>query len=114
MFFPNKERINCGGDGWRNKKDKEISWIEFYNEILLQYGPDDLDDPMVALANLKQLGSVQECYKSFIGLAHLVDETEKNLISLFLAGLREDLRVKVKVTMPVTMVSAIEVLVLKR
>ena len=50
---------------------------------------------MVALAYLKQLRSVQEYYKSFIRLAHLVDETEKNLISLFFAGLREDLRVNV-------------------
>ena len=86
-------------------KNREIFWTEFYNEILLQYEPDDLDDPMVDLANLKQSGSVQEYYKLFIRLAHLVDETEKNLINLFLAELREDLRVKVKITMSVTMVS---------
>ena len=65
--------------------------------------PHELDDPMVALANLKQSGSVQEYYKSFISSPF--DEAEKNLISLFLASLREDLRVKVKMTKPLTMES---------
>jgi len=64
-----------------------VSWSEFYEEMRPQYGPDELDDPRSALANLKQVGTVQEYHKSFIKLAHLVDDTEKNLISLFLAGL---------------------------
>jgi len=36
----------------------------------------------------------------------LVDDTEKNLISLFLSGLKEDLRGKVKMGRPLTMVAA--------
>jgi len=35
----------------------------------------------------------------------LVDETENNLINIFLVGLREDLRVKVKTDKPLSMVS---------
>jgi len=30
-----------------------VSWPAFYEEMLLQYGPDELDDPMAALASLK-------------------------------------------------------------
>ena len=61
---------------------------------------------MIALANLKQSGTIQDYYKSFIRLAHLVEETAKNLISIFLAGLREDLRAQVKMSKPLTMISA--------
>jgi len=64
--------------------------------MLLQYGPDELDDPMTTLANFKQTCTVAEYHKAFIKLAHLVEDLEKNLISLFLSGLREDLRGKVK------------------
>ena len=91
---------------WLEKQKGSVTWPEFYEEMILQYGPDDLDDPLAALANLKQTGTVQEYHKSFIRLAHLVDESEKNLISLFLSGLREDLRGKVKLDKPLTMVSA--------
>ena len=52
------------------------------------------------------MGTVSEFHKSFIKLAHLVEESEKNLISLFLAGLREDLLGKVKLDKPMTMVVA--------
>jgi len=52
-------------------------WPEFYEEMLPQFGPNELDDPMAALANLKQTGSVSEYHKAFIKLAHLVDDTEK-------------------------------------
>jgi len=55
---------------------------------------------------LKQVGNVQEYYKAFIKIAHLVDTTEKKMISLFLAGLREELRGKVKLDKPLSMVSA--------
>jgi len=70
----------------RETKKGGISWVEFHNEILPQYGPDELEDPRIALANLDQTGTIQAYYKSFIKLDHLVDETEKNLISIFLAG----------------------------
>jgi len=73
----------------------KVSWLEFHKEIILQYGPDEFEDPLI-----------QEYYKAFIKIAHLVDETEKNLISLFLAGLREDLRAQVKLSKPLTMVAA--------
>ena len=94
---------------WRwleKQKGGYVSWPEFYEEMRLQYGPHELDDPMSALANLKQVGTVQEYHKSFIKVAHLVDDTEKNLISLFLAGLKEDLRGKVKLDKPLAMVAA--------
>jgi len=61
---------------------------------------------LTALANLKQVGNVQEYYKAFIKIAHLVDATEKNMISLSLAGLREELRGKVKLDKLMSMVSA--------
>jgi len=72
----------------------------------MQFGPDELDDPMADLANLKQTGTVSEYHKAFIKLAHLVTDSEKNLVSLFLSGLREDLRQKVRLDKPTTMIAA--------
>jgi len=72
----------------------------------MQFGPDELDDPMVALPNLKQTRTVSEYHKSSIKQAFLVDDSEMNLISLFLAGLREDLREKVKLDKPMRMVAS--------
>jgi len=83
-----------------------VSWPEFYDEMLLQFGPDELDDPMAALTNLKQTGSMSGYHRVFIKLAHLADDTEKNLISLFMSELKEDLRGKVKINRPLTMVVA--------
>jgi len=83
-----------------------VSWPDFYDEMLLQFGLDELDDPMATLANPKQTGTVSEYHNAFIKLAHLVDESEKNLISLFLFGLKEDLRGKVKMNIPLSMVAA--------
>ena len=60
---------------------------------------------MIALANLKQSETLQDYYKSFIKIAHLVEESEKMLISIFLAGLREYFRAQVKMNKPSTMVS---------
>ena len=60
---------------------------------------------MAALANLKQTGAVQEFHGALIKFAHLVDATKRNLISLFLAGLKE-LKGRVKLDKPLTMVHA--------
>ena len=62
----------------------------------LQYDPSELDDPIAALANLKQTGSAQDFHGAFIKPVHLVDATEKILISLFLVRLKEELRGRVK------------------
>ena len=65
-----------------------MNWREYCEEMRLQFGPDELEDPMATLANLKQTGIEQEYHQAFIKLAHMVEDFEKNLINLFLAGLR--------------------------
>ena len=82
-----------------------MTWPNFYEEKLLHCGPNELDDSMAALANLKQTRSVSKYHKAFIKLAHLVEDSEKNLISLFLTGLKEERRGKVKLDKPLTMVA---------
>ena len=94
---------------WRwlqKQKGGTVNWYEFCEEMRLQFGPDELEDPLAALANLKQTGTVQEYHQAFIKLAHMVEDSVKNLIILFLVGLREDLCAKVNLDKPSTMVSA--------
>jgi len=38
----------------QKQKGGYVSWPQFCEEMLLQYDPDEVDDPMTALANLKQ------------------------------------------------------------
>ena len=73
--------------------------------MLLQYGSDELDDPMTALSNLQQTGTVYEYHKAFIRLAHLVDQTERNLLS-FVVWLERRSEGKVKMDKPMTVVVA--------
>ena len=61
---------------------------------------------MAALANLKQTDNVSEYHKAFIKLAHLVNDSEKKHDQLVLSGLRENLRGKVKMDKPLTLVVA--------
>ena len=53
----------CGGDGYKSRR--VVSWPELYEEMVMQFGPDELDDPMTALVNLKQTRTVSEHYKIF-------------------------------------------------
>jgi len=55
-----------------------MTWSEFCEEMRLQYDLSELDDPMAALANLKQTGSAQDFHGTFIKPVYLVDATEKN------------------------------------
>ena len=39
---------------WVQKQKGCVSWSEFHEEMVMQFGPHELDDQMAALANLKQ------------------------------------------------------------
>ena len=41
---------------WLEKQKGFVTWPDFHGEMLLQYGPDELKDPMSALAKLKRMG----------------------------------------------------------
>ena len=54
-----------------------MNWRENCEEMRLQFGPDELEDPMATLANLKQTGIEQEYHQAFIKLAYMVEDLRK-------------------------------------
>ncbi|KAL5810297.1 hypothetical protein ACOSQ4_026865 [Xanthoceras sorbifolium] len=61
----------------------------------------DYEDPSKALTRLKQTSSVSVYQEEFEKLSHRVDELpEKFLISCFVAGLKDEIRLDVKIKQP--------------
>jgi len=72
-----------------------------------QYGQDEMEDPMEALTEIKQHGSVLEYLKQFIKVSHLIEGMPMNhIISCFIAGLRKDIRPLMKKQKPQMVVDA--------
>jgi len=77
---------------------------------LLRFGPTEYEDPSESLTRLRQTTIVAAYQEAFESLSHQVDGLPKGfLIACFVAGLRDDIRIDVKIKQPHTLVDAIEV-----
>ena len=78
--------------------------------ILLRFGPANYKDPSEALTRLKQTLTVVACQEAFEKLSHQVDGLPENfLIGYFITGLRDVIRLDVKIKQPSTLVDTIGV-----
>ena len=76
--------------------------------MLLRFGPTDYEDPSEALTRLKQTSTVATYQEAFEMLSHQVDGLPENyLIGCFIAGLRDDIRLDVKLKQPRTLADTI-------
>jgi hypothetical protein len=95
---------------WLAKFCGPLTWDEFTNAIQLRFGPTDYEDPSEALTRLKQTTTIVAYQEAFERLSHRVDDLpEKFLIGCFIAGLRDDIRIDVKIKQPVTLADTIGV-----
>ena len=86
------------------------SWEEFTKTLLQRFGPTDYEDPSEALTRLKQVSNVAHYQENFEQLSHKVDGLpEHYLVGCFVAGLRDDIRLDVKIKQPRTLSDAIGV-----
>ena len=86
------------------------NWNEFTRAILLRFGPTDYDDPSEALTRLQQTSTVAAYQEAFEKLSHRIDGLPKTfLVGCFIAGLRDDVRLDVKIKQPQTLADAIGV-----
>ncbi|KAL5844476.1 hypothetical protein ACOSQ3_010530 [Xanthoceras sorbifolium] len=80
---------------WYSKYRGPPTWNEFTKAVLQRFGPTDYEDPSKALTRLKQI---------------TIDDLPENyLIACFVAGLRDEIRLDVKVKKPRTLSDAIGV-----
>ncbi|KAH7544951.1 hypothetical protein FEM48_Zijuj01G0040500 [Ziziphus jujuba var. spinosa] len=87
-----------------------LTWNEFTRAVLHQFGPTDYDNPSEALARLKQVSSVTLYQAEFKKLSQQIDHLpESHLVGCFLTGLRDDIRVELKMKQPRSLSEAIGV-----
>ena len=87
-----------------------LKWDEFTKAVQLQFGLIDYKDPLEAQTRLKQTITIAAYQEAFEKLSHRVDSlTEKFLIGCFIAGLRDDIRIDVKIKQPGTLADTIRV-----
>jgi len=95
---------------WLAKFCGPLTWDEFTNVVQLRFGRTDYEDPSEALTRLKQTTTIATYQEAFERFSHRVDSLpEKFLIGCFIAGLRDDIRIDVKIKQPGTLADTIGV-----
>ena len=95
---------------WYTKNKGPLRWNEFTKAVLHRFGPTDYDDPSEALSRLRQTTTVNAYQEAFENLSHKVDDLPENfLIGSFIAGLKDEIRLDVRVKQPKTLYETISV-----
>ena len=95
---------------WLAKFRGPLTWDEFTNVVQHRFGRTDYEDPSEALTRLKQTTTIATYQEAFERFSHRVDSLpEKFLIGCFIAGLRDDIRIDVKIKQPGTLADTIGV-----
>jgi hypothetical protein len=95
---------------WLIKFRGPLTWDEFTKAIQQRFSPTDYEDPSEALTRLKQNTTVAAYQEAFERLLSQVDGLpEKFLISCFIAGLRGEIRLDVKIKQPHSLADVIGV-----
>ncbi|KAJ8752156.1 hypothetical protein K2173_003764 [Erythroxylum novogranatense] len=94
---------------WLSKFQGPLTWEELTRAIFKRFGPTEYD-PSEALSRLKQTTTVVDYQQEFEKLSHRVDNLPASfLVGSFIAGLREEIRLDVKIKQPRTLSDAIGV-----
>ena len=85
--------------------DEEVglftSWEAFVKSLHVRFGTTAYDDPMETLTRLRQVGLVVHYKGQYESLSNRVKElSENHKLSCFLSGLKEEIRVLVKMFNP--------------
>jgi uncharacterized coiled-coil protein SlyX len=95
---------------WLSKFRGHLTWAEFSQAVLHRFGPTDYEDPSEALTRLRQSTTVSTYQTEFEKLSQRIDGLPENyLVGCFIAGLRDEIRLDVKVKQPSTLLDAIGV-----
>ena len=102
--------ISLQWNKWLNKFRGPLIWSEFVKAVLLRFVPTEYEDPSESLTRHRQTTTVKTYQEAFKRLSHKVDGLPKSfLIGCFVAGLRDNVRIDVKIKQPHTLANAIKV-----
>ncbi|KAK1587964.1 hypothetical protein Q3G72_018732 [Acer saccharum] len=97
--------------GWIFKAEQYFTFKNItppHQAILHRFGPTDYDDPFEALSCLKQTSTVASYQETFEKLSHCVDGLPENfLVGCFIAGVKDEVRLDVRIKQPRTLSDAI-------
>ena len=83
------------------------SWEAFVKVLQIRFGNIAYDDPMEALTRLRQNGSVTVYKGQFESLSNQITGlSEKNKLSCFLSGLKDEVRLPIRMFNPVNLNAA--------
>jgi hypothetical protein len=83
------------------------NWHVLTQALLERFGPSSYDDPMEALSKLKQITTVDDYKERCEALSNKVRGVDDhNRISCFLGGLKDDIRLPVRMFKPQTLLTA--------
>ncbi|KAL5823789.1 hypothetical protein ACOSQ4_021689 [Xanthoceras sorbifolium] len=75
-----------------------LTWDEFTQVVLQRFGPTDFEEPSVTLTRLKQTTPVTTYKETFEKLSYQVDSLPgKFLVGCFIAGLRDEICLDIKI-----------------
>jgi len=89
-----------------NEAGQFPTWDAFLQALLTRFGPV-YDDPMESLMKLRQTATITEYTTQFESLSNrLRGVSDKNRLSCFLSGLKDDIRLPLRMLNPVTLAAA--------
>ncbi|KAG8374641.1 hypothetical protein BUALT_Bualt10G0017100 [Buddleja alternifolia] len=92
----------------KSRLTREIpNWEDYVRALHDRFGALLYEDPMAELMNLKQTGSVKEYLDKFDELLNNVELSETYAISYFLAGLKSEIAIQVRMFKPKSLKEAI-------
>ncbi|GFS39865.1 hypothetical protein Acr_00g0065340 [Actinidia rufa] len=84
-----------------------VSWTEFTMALLYRFGPTEYENPSKALTRLKHTTTVSAYQEEFEKLSQLIDALlDNHLIGIFIAGLKDEVHLDVKLKNPRTLSEA--------
>ena len=84
---------------------EDCAWEVYEQEVLKRFN-SILEDPLMELKKLKQVGTVKEYQEKFESLLNMVDLDEKHSISLFLGGLKDEISLQIRMFTLTTLTDA--------
>ncbi|KAI3730742.1 hypothetical protein L1987_61918 [Smallanthus sonchifolius] len=91
----------------QNRSMEEITWDEYSRSVIARFSERLSEDAMEELKNLNQTGSLSDYTKAFDSLLNRVKLIDEYAASLYVGGLKPEIRCLVKIFKPITMRDAI-------
>jgi len=79
------------------------SWGDFLQSLRIRFGKGSYDDPMEELTKLKQVGVLEDYKTQFDFLASkVIGLPDSHKLSMFLGGLKDEIRIPIRMFHPKT------------